>query len=184
MADDVSRPPESSFAEIYLDLLWNLAASTRIMRLKLPTLIAGASNPELVTILGDCLALAGHHDAALNGIVSRIDRPARLHAAELETLLGTADRELSGWSRGEARDLAVTNVVRTAVYMAIPTCELATSLAAALGYRHHVTALSGLRQDIAMTDSRLQAVIRTQVTAHRLAPVTSRVAESDLNVPL
>jgi ferritin-like metal-binding protein YciE len=183
MADDVSRPPDS-FPEIYLDLLWNLAASTRIMRLKLPALIAEASNPELVAILGDCMALTGHHDAAINAIVSRIDRPARFHAAELETLLGTADRELSGWSRGEARDLAITSVVRTSVHMAIPTCELAASLAAVLGHQHHVAALTRLREDIAVTDSRLQAVIRTQVTAHRLARATSRAAESDLNAPL
>ena len=183
MADDVSRLPVS-FPEIYLDLVWNLAASTRIMRLKLPALMTGASNPELVAILGDCLALAGHHDAGLNGIVSRIDRPARVHAAELETLLGTADRELSGGSRGEARDLAISTVVRTAVYMAIPTCELATSLAVVLGYRHHVAALSRLREDIAVTDSRLQLVIRTQVTAYRHTRATAGAAESDLNVPL
>ena len=183
MADDVSRPPDS-FPEIYFDLLWNLAASTRIMRLKLPALIAEASNPELVTILGDCMALAGHHDAAINAIVSRIDRPARFHAAELETLLGTADRELSGWSRGEARDLAITNVVRTAVHMAIPTSDLAASLAPVLDYRQHVAALSRLREDIAVTDSRLQAVIRTQVTAHHLERATLRAAESDLNAPL
>jgi hypothetical protein len=183
MADDLSRPP-GAFPEIYLDLLWNLAASTRIMRLKLPALIAGSSDPELIVILGDCLALAGHHDAALNGIVSRIDQPARFHAAELETLLGTAERELSGWSRGEARDLAITNVVRTAVYMAIPTCELATSIAEAVGYRHHVTALSRLHADIALTDSRLQQVIRAQLTAHPLARAESMGPESDLNAPL
>jgi Domain of unknown function (DUF892) len=183
MADDTSRPLDS-FPEIYLDLLWNLAASTRIMRLKLPALIAEASNPELIAILGDCLALTGHHDPALNGIVSHIDRPARFHAAELETLLGTSDRELSGWSRGEARDLAITHVVRTAVYMAIPTCDLATSLASMLGYRHHVAVLSRLREDIAVTDSRLQAVTRTQITAHRPARATSGIKESDLNAPL
>jgi len=183
MADDVSRPPDS-FPEIYLDLLWNLAASTRIMRLKFPKLIAGASNPELVAILGDCLALTGHHDGALNAIVSSIDRPARLHAAELETLLGTAEGELGGWSRGEARDLAITNLVRTAVYMAIPTCDLAMSLGAVLGYRHHVAALSRLREDITVTDSRLQLVIRTQVTAHRLTRATAGAAEQDFIAPL
>jgi hypothetical protein len=183
MADDVSRPPDS-FPEIYLDLLWNLAASTRIMRLKLPSLIAAASNPELVAILGDCLALTGHHEAALNAIVSHIDRPARLHAAELETLLGTADRELNGWSRGEARDLATTNVVRTAVYMATPTCELAMSLAKLFGNRHQVAALTRLREDITLTDSRLHAALRTQVTAHPAAGAASGTAESDLNPAL
>jgi len=183
MADDTSRPADS-FPEIYHDLLWNLAASTRIMRLKFPALIVGASNPELVAILGDCMALTGQHDAALNAIVSHIDRPARSHAAELETLVGTADRELSGWSRGEARDLAITIVVRTAVYMAIPPCELATSLAAALGYPHHVAVLRRLREDIAATDSRLQLLIRTQVTAHRVARPASGAAESDLPAAL
>jgi hypothetical protein len=180
MADDVSRPP-GSFPEIYLDLAWNLAASTRIMHLKLPALIAAASDPELVAILGDCMALTGHHDGALNSIVSRIDRPARFHAAELETLLGTSERELSGWPRGDARDLAITNVVRSAVYMAIPTCELAANLATLLEYRHDVAALSRLREDIAVTDSRLQAVIRTQLAAHRLARATSGAVKSDLN---
>jgi hypothetical protein len=180
MADDVSPAP-GSFPEIYLDLLWNLAASTRIMRLKLPAFIAGASNPELIAILGDCLALAGHHDAALNGIVSGIDQPARFHAAELETLPGTAERAHSTRPRGEARDLAIATVVRTAVYMAIPACELATRLAAVLGYRHHVAVLTRLREDISVTDSRLEALIRTQVTAHQLARATSRAAGSDLN---
>ncbi len=183
MADDVSHPPDT-FPEIYLALLGHLAASTRIMRLKLPALIAAASNPELVAILGDCMALTTYNDAALNAIVSRIDRPARSQAAELETLLGTADRELNGWSRGEARDLAITLVVRTAVHTAIPTCELATSLAGVLGYRNHVAVLSRLREDVAATDSRLQLVIRTQVTAHRLARSASGAAESDLNATL
>lgn len=176
MADDVSRPSDS-FPEIYLGLLWNLAASSRIMRLKLPALITEASHPELITVLGDCLASAGHHAAALDAIVSRIDRPARFHAAELETLLGTADRELSGWSRGEARDLALANLVRTAVSMAIPACELATSLAPVLGYQHDVPALSRLREDIASIDSGLQAVIRTQVSAHRPARAISSADE-------
>jgi ferritin-like metal-binding protein YciE len=180
VADDVSHPPPDSFPEFYFDLLWNLAASARIMRLKLPGFITAASNPELATLLGDCLAMTSRHGDALEAIVSRLDRPARLHAAELESLLGTAAREFGDWPPGQLRDLALTAVLRGAVYMVIPACELAISLAARLGYDHHVATLTRLREDTAATDSRLQLAIQTQVAAARVAPATSTATKSDL----
>jgi hypothetical protein len=179
-ADGLRQPPPDSFPEFYFDLVWNLAASARIMRLKLPAFIAAASSPGLVTLLGDCLALTGHDNAALEAIVSRLDRPARLHAAELESLLGTAGREFGDWPPGQVRDLGLTGVLRAAVYMVIPTCDLAISLAARLGYDHHVATLTRLREHIAATDSRLQLAIQTQIAAPEVARPRSETAESDL----
>jgi len=181
MADDMLHLSPDSFPEVFHDLVWHLLASTRIMLLKLPAFIEAASNPELVAILGDCVAPATRHAAALETILSGLDRPALLHTAELETLLGNAARELSGMSSGKTRDLGVTNVVQTAMHMAIPSCELALSLAAVLGYPQHATALTRLREDIAATDARMQVVMRTQVAAHRVAKGTSSAATSDLN---
>ena len=112
---DPLHPPPDSFPELYFDLAWNLAASTRIMLLKLPSFVAAVSNPELVALLGDSLALTNLHNAALEAIVASLDRPARLHAAELESLLGTAGREFGAWPRGEVRDLALTSVIRAAI---------------------------------------------------------------------
>ena len=180
-ADDLRDPPPDAFPEFYFDLVWSLAASARIMSVKLPSFVSAASSPELVTLLDDCLALTNHHNDALEGIVARLDRPARVHAAELESLLGTAAREFGGWPRGEVRDLALTGVLRSAVYMVIPTCELAISLATRLGYDHHVAALTRLREDIAATDSRLQLSIQTQIAAPEVAPATSVTPESDLD---
>ncbi len=181
LADDLHHSPPDSFPELYYDLLWNLAASTRIMRLKLPGFITGASSPDLVTLFGDCLALTSHHEAALDAIVSRLDRPAHLHAAELESLLGTGAREFGAWPLGDVRDLALTSTMRAAVYMATPACELAISLAARLGYDHHLPTLTRLREDIAATDSRLQLAIQTQVAAPRVTRPRSPTARDDVD---
>jgi hypothetical protein len=119
------------------------------------------------------LALTGHHHDALEAIVLRFDRPARLHAAELETLLGTGAREISYWPAGETRDLALASILRSALYQAIPTCELAASLAGAFGQSGHVAELNRLREDIAATDAQLERMISARIAAHRLGSSAS-----------
>ena len=184
VADDLHHPPPDSFPEFYFGLVSNLAGSCSIMTLKLPDFIKAATNPEIVALFGDCLALTSQHHAALEAIVSRLDRPAPFHAAELESLLGTAGRELGDWPPGPVRDLALTAVVRAALYIAIPACELAKSLAALLGYDRDVPTLTRLREDIAATDARLQLAIRTQLAAPQVARARSTTATSDLNSAL
>ncbi len=148
MPNEMREQSLASVPELYLDLLWNIDASTRIMLAKLPTMASIASDPELATLLRDCFGLASHRHGELETILARFNQPARVHAAELETLIGNATRRLSGWAPGEAKDIALTVVVRTAIHMAIPACEIAMNLAAAVGYETQIETLAGLRQDL------------------------------------
>src|SRR5579862_1741013 len=107
MAHDTITTHAVSLAELYLDTLWNLHASCGIMVAKLPTMAAIVSYPPLATALLGGWRVAGEHRDVLEGMVSRSGEPARVHAAEMEALLGEAARQFGGWSTGDARNLAV-----------------------------------------------------------------------------
>jgi ferritin-like metal-binding protein YciE len=166
MPDEIREQSLDSVPELYVDLLWNIDASTRIMLAKLPTMASIASDADLATLLRDCFGLASHRHAELEAILSRFDQPARVHAAELETLIGNATRRISGWAPGEAKDIALMSVVRTAIHMAIPSCEIAMNLAAALGYETQVEPLASLRQDLLTRDAQFESIVRRLLDAH------------------
>jgi ferritin-like metal-binding protein YciE len=168
MPDD-TRPRPLDLPELYVSLLWNLKASAAIMLIKLPALAAAASAPQLATLLRDCIGMTSHHHDALERILARFDRAAPGHAAELETLLGSAARQIADWSPGDVRDVALSSIVRCAIYMAIPACELAIDLARVLGYTAHINELTQMRSDMAAVDSRLQLMIRARLATHSAA---------------
>jgi ferritin-like metal-binding protein YciE len=155
-----------SFPELYLDLVWNLAASSGIMRLKLPVFATAASDSELVAVIGACLTITIEHHDALEAIVSREDRPARVHAAELEDLLGTAARQFAGQSSGPVRDVAFASLLRTVLHLAIPSYELAATLAGELGYDSQDRTLGRFRDEIATVDSHLERITQRLVMRH------------------
>ena len=64
MPDDASETGRYSLSDLYVDVLWNADVSARIMLVKLPALADVASDPELVTLLHDCLGIASHHHTA------------------------------------------------------------------------------------------------------------------------
>jgi hypothetical protein len=168
MTGSVPAQSPESLPEFYLDLVGNLAASSRIMVLKLPAFATAATDGELVGIVGQCLTLSIGHRDALEAIVSHLDRPPRLHAAELEDLLGTGAREMSGWRPGTIRDLGLAGLLRTALHLAFPSYELARSLAAELGYESQDHTLSRLRHEVGSIDSHLQRVTQQLVTGRAI----------------
>ena len=161
MADVALDPTAASLLELYRDLVWNLAASARTMRLKLPAFASAASDPDLLILIADVLRRATESASALEAIASRADRPARVHAAELEALLSTAGRETAGWASGKAHDVALAAVLRTALHLAIPSYEVAMSLAPVVGYAAHRRALSQLGAGLGALDSRLQEIVQS-----------------------
>jgi hypothetical protein len=93
-------------------------------------------------------------------------------------LLGTAARLTGGWQSGRARDIALALVLRTAIHLGIPSCELAMSLAAVVGYPAHHDTLSMLRSDFTALDARLRVVIHSLVLDGTVSPSTI-VAEAE-----
>jgi ferritin-like metal-binding protein YciE len=166
MADVGLDPTVDSLSELYQDLLWNLAASARVMRLKLPDFASAASDPELLALIGDALRRSAEVTGALEAIASRADRPARVHAAELETALSTAARETAGWQAGKARDIALTSVMQTALHLEIPSCDLAMSLAPVVGHATHGHTLNQMWDNICTLDSRLRGIMQSLVGTH------------------
>jgi len=166
MPDDASETGRYSLSDLYVDVLWNADVSARIMLVKLPALADVASDPELVTLLHDCLGIASHHHTALENVLAHFGEPARVHNPEMETLIGHASQRLSEWVPGDTKDLALCAVVRTALHMAIPQIELAMNLAGALGYDAHIEPLASLLHDILLTDAKLVTVVRGRLDAH------------------
>ena len=166
MADVGLDPTVDSLSELYQDVLWNLAASARVMRLKLPDFASAASDPEVLALIGDALRRSAEVAGALEAIAARADRPARVHAAELETALSTAARETAGWQPGKARDIALTSVMRTALHLEIPSCDLAMSLAPAVGHATHRHTLTQMWDNICTLDSRLRGIMQSLVGTH------------------
>ena len=167
MTDATGRQSPDSFSALYVDVVWNLAVSNRIMRLKLPNFATAASDPGLVGLVGEVLALATRHREALEAIVTHVDRPAPTHAVELETLLGTAAQQTAGWPPGRARDLAYAVVIRRALHLGIPSYELARNLAVEVGYTMQEQALRRFRDDVLDVDDQLQRLMQGLVTGHR-----------------
>lgn len=178
MADLTVGSSVDALRELYQDLVWNLAASSRTMRLKLSAFTSLASDLDLVATFAEALRLSAEHADALQALASRTDRPARVHAAELESLLGTAARLTGDWQSGRARDVALALVLRTATHLAIPSCELAMSLAAVVGYPAHRDTLSMLRSDLTALDARLRIVLHSLVLGGTVSPSTI-VAEAE-----
>src|SRR6185312_4015271 len=166
MADDAVSSTLNSLPDLYVDLLWNLETSGRIMLIEFPRLASAAADPELATALRDCLGMASHHTDALATLLSHFSQPARAHPADLEALLGSAARRFEDLPAGNVRDLALCVVARTAVHLAIPASDLAMSLAVTVGYEEHIDRLRRLRHDIAASDARLELIARTRVAAH------------------
>jgi len=178
MSDETRETPLGSLPELYFDMLWNIDASTRIMIARLPTMASDASDGDLATLLRDCLGSSSHHHAELETILARFDKPARVHAAELETLVGTATQQLSEWEPGEPKDVALCAVVRTAIHTTLPVCEIAMNLAAVLGYDTQIEALASLRQDLLSKDATLVSICRGLIDAHSVWTETHRAVRS------
>lgn len=178
MADLTVGSSVDSLRELYQDVVWNLAASSRTMRLKLSAFTSLASDLELVAIFAEALRLSAQHADAVQALAARTDRPAPVHAAELESLLGTAARLTADWQSGRARDIALALVLRTAIHLAIPSCELAMSLAAVVGYPAHHDTLTMLRSDLTRLDPRLRVIIHSLVLGGTVSPSTI-VAEAE-----
>ena len=166
MADDSRETGSYSLADLYVDVLWNVDASARIMLVKLPGLASAASDQEVATVLRDCLGVTSHHHAALERILAHFGKPSRAHDVELEALLGRAAQRLSELASSDTKDLAVCAVVRTALHMAIPQIEMAMNLAGALGYEAHIEPLASMLHDVLTTDGTLATIVRSRLDAH------------------
>ena len=116
-------------------------------------------------------------------IVSQLDRPALVHAAELEDLLGTRARQLAG-SSGSVLDIALANELRTALHLTIPSYELAKRLAAQLGYESQARALDRFHDDLFAVDTHLRDLLQRLLARHGLetAAVVHHVIDDDLDV--
>ena len=165
MPNDTTEKMLESLPQLYLDLLWNIDASARIMLTKLPVMADHATDVDLTTLLRDSIGVVSHHQFTLQNILKRFDQPARVHAAELETLVGHA-AGLADWPAGEVRDVALSDVVRTVIHMAIPPCEIAMNIAGALGYETQIEALASFHHDLLNTDGRLIGIVRGLLDAH------------------
>jgi ferritin-like metal-binding protein YciE len=178
MSDDTRDTSLDSLPELYHDMLWNIDASARIMLAKLPGMASIASDADLATLLRDYFGLVSHHHAALESILARFGQPARVHAAELEALVGNATRWLAERPSGEAKDVGLCAVVRTAINMVIPACEIAMNLAATVGYETQIETLASLRQDLLSSDARLVSIVRGLLDAHSQWTETHRAIKS------
>ena len=74
-------------------------------------------------------------------------------------------------------------VVRTAIHMAIPACEVAMHLAATLGYDAHVRTLEDLRAELSETDAQLQSNLLKHLPAKRQPSEWTRTAPAEMNQP-
>jgi Domain of unknown function (DUF892) len=166
MADMALYPPVESLSQLYLDVLWNLASKATMLRVKLPAFASAASDPELVALLGDALGRSTEAANTLEATASRFERPGRMHAAELETLLGTVATEIAGWHAGKPRDVALTSVLRSAIHLSIPACELCISLAPVVGYPAHERVFARILNDVTTLDGRLRAIIYSLLGTH------------------
>jgi ferritin-like metal-binding protein YciE len=175
---DETRDTVHGLPELYLDMLWNIDASTRIMIARLPMMASAASDSDLATLLRDSLGAASHHHAELETVLARLNRPARVHAEEIETLVGNATRQLSEWESGEPKDIALCAVMRAAIHTTLPVCEIAMNLAAVLGYETQIEALASLRQDLLSKDEDLVSIYRGLLDAHSQWTETHRAVRS------
>jgi hypothetical protein len=151
--------------DLYVDALWNLDAGTRMMMVKLPRMADEISNQELATVLRDTLGQASHAEAQLTVMVSHFAGPARVHAVEMESLLGDTARRLADWAPGDPRDLYLNTVVRSVIHTAIPECELAIALAEVVGFPQHLGELKVFRSQMQASDESLRRMSDQQIRA-------------------
>ena len=167
MPDDLAEE-HRSFPDLYVDVLWNLHAGARVLLATLPVMVERIADRELATVLRDLWGQASHAEEHLMTVLSHFDGPARMHAAEMETLIGVAMRRFGGWPRGDVHDVAASTVVRSAIHMAIPGCEMAIVLAKTIGSPEHVGGLEALRSQMQATDDNLRRLSEQRVTKPRV----------------
>jgi ferritin-like metal-binding protein YciE len=173
MAGDTLGAKRGSFPDLYVDLLWNLFGGAQLMKAKLPAMADTVSDQHLATLLRDTLGQASHAADQLTAMLAQFEGPARVHAAELETLLGDAARRLPDWPPGDTRDAVVTTVVRCVMHSAMPGCELAIVLAEVIGLTQHIDALQALHGQMRATDDSLRRLIDRRIRAsHAAGPVS------------
>jgi ferritin-like metal-binding protein YciE len=170
MPDEDLAEAHQSFPDLYVDVLWNLRAGARVLMATLPVMVERTTDREIATVLRDLWGQASHTDEQLNTVLSRFDGPARMHAAEMETLIGVAMRRFGSWPRGDPHDVAACAIVRAAIHTAIPGCELAIVLAKAIGFAQHVGGLEALRGQMQVTDDNLRRLSEQRITEAYAAP--------------
>ena len=163
IVDETLAAPPSSLLDLYVDTLWNLYATTNVMIVVLPRMADAVSHPELATVLRDALGQASHAAERLKAMLSHFPGPARVHATEIDTLIGVAARQLVSWPRGDPRDVALSTVVRCAIHTAIPGCELAVVLAETNDLPEHAGELKALRDQMQATDERLRRAAEQRI---------------------
>jgi ferritin-like metal-binding protein YciE len=163
MPDDDLAEEHRSFPDLYVDVLWNLRAGARVLTATLPLVVERIAYHEIATVLRDLWGQASHAEEQLSTVLSHFGGPARMHAAEMETLIGVAMRRFGNWPRGDAHDVAASMVLRSAIHTAIPGCELAIALAKAIGFPQHVRGLEALRAQMQTTDDNLRRLSEQRI---------------------
>jgi ferritin-like metal-binding protein YciE len=165
MSDDTLSVERGSMRELYVDALWNLHIGAHLMMAKVPAMADAVSDEELSTALRDIVGEASHAAKELLAMLSHFAGPARVHAAELEALVGDAARTLAAWPSGDPRDVAVSGVVRTALHSIMPGCELAIVLADVVGFPQYVGTLEALLHQTQTTDENLRRLGEERIRA-------------------
>jgi ferritin-like metal-binding protein YciE len=159
MSTEPLAEPHHDLADLYLDALWDLHAGFSLVLRLLPRMAEAVSSPRLATAMRDALGPTSHAVERLSGILSDASRPGRGHAPELETLTGEAARRLSDWPHGVARDAGVGTVLRTALHLMIPYCELTSALADAVGAHLDAVTIRALDDLLRTTDATLRRLL-------------------------
>lgn len=167
-------PAGDSLLQLYVDVLWNLTASAQMVRVRLPAFAGKSSDPELLASIAEALRVCAEAGNALEEIASRFQQPARRHAAELEELLVSVATATSGWHAGSAEDLALTGLLRKAIHLGMPSCDLVMNLAPVVGYPAHAKVLAKVYDEITALDEQLRAVMHSLLGTHdRVGPHAS-----------
>lgn len=153
------------FQDLYIDGLWNLHAGACVMLITLPRMANLVSQQDLAGVLRDGLGQTSHRVDRLETMLAHFDGPARVHAAEVEALIGHGARYVAGWPSGDVRDIAVATVARIAWHYAIPEYQLAAALAESIGYSQHATDLRAMLANVRLIDEALHRVIETHIPA-------------------
>ena len=154
------------FEDLYIDGLWNLQAGARVMLVTLPRMADLISQQDLAAVLHDGLGQTSHRVERLEAMLVHFEGPARVHAAEVEALIGHGARYVAGWPSGSVRDIALGAVARIAWHYAIPEYELAAALAESIGYHQHAIDLRTMLANVCQIDETLHRIIEAHIAAH------------------
>jgi ferritin-like metal-binding protein YciE len=151
--------------DLYVDGLWNLHAGASVMLVELPRMAELVSHRDLATVLRDGLAQTSHRVERLEAMLIHFEGPARVHAEEVEALIGHGARYVAGWPSGDVRDIAVGTVARVAWHYAMPEYQVTAALAESIGYKQDAIDLRTMLANVRLMDETLHRIIEGRIAA-------------------